>query len=325
MTLFLFRRHRPERRNNMEIIIPILTAAVRSGTPILYATLGEIITEKAGILNLGLEGIMLVGAYTGFSVAYSSGSAWLGVGAAFLVGTLMGLIHAFICVTLKGNQVVSGLAITMFGTGASSLLGRKFVGFTIPGLSRIPLPVLSDIPVIGPVFFNHDALIYSSYIIVLFFCWFFTSTRPGLNLRAVGDNPRAADAMGISVTGTRYFYTLLGAGIVAVGGAYMSLAYTKMWGELMTAGRGWIAVALVIFAIWNPARAAFGAYLFGGVEAFQLRLQTAGTTIPTPVLMMLPYLMTIGVLLFISIKKGKGILFGAPASLGAPFFREERD
>ena len=238
MTLFLFRRHRPERRNNMEIIIPILTAAVRSGTPILYATLGEIITEKAGILNLGLEGIMLVGAYTGFSVAYSSGSAWLGVGAAFLVGTLMGLIHAFICVTLKGNQVVSGLAITMYGAGASTLLGREFVGFTLPG---------------------HTRKIYSSYILVLFFCWFFTSTRPGLNHRAVGDNPRAADAMGISVTGTRYFYTLLGAGIVAVGGAYMSLAYTKMWGELMTAGRGWIAVALVIFAIWNPARAAFGA------------------------------------------------------------------
>ncbi|NCB14625.1 MAG: ABC transporter permease [Synergistales bacterium] len=309
----------------MEMIIPILTAAVRSGTPILYATLGEILTEKGGILNLGLEGIMLMGAYTGFSVAYSTGSPELGVAAAFLVGALMGLVHAFICVSLKGNQVVSGLALTMFGTGASSLLGRTFVGFTIPGLPRISVPLLSDIPVLGPVLFSHDALTYCSYGLVVFFCWFFSSTRQGLYLRAVGDNPRAADAMGISVTKTRYFYTLAGAGIVAVGGAYMSVAYTKMWGELMTAGRGWIAVALVIFAIWNPARAALGAYLFGGVEAFQLRLQTAGTTIPTPVLMMLPYLMTIAVLLFISIKKGKGIIFGAPASLGLPFFREERD
>ncbi len=309
----------------MEIIIPILTAAVRSGTPILYATLGEILTEKGGVLNLGLEGIMLLGAYSGFSVAYSTGSAWLGVAAAFLVGCLLGLVHAFICVTLKGNQVVAGLAMTMFGTGASSLLGRSFVGFTIPGLDRISVPLLGDIPLLGPVLFQHDAMVYCSYALVLFFCWYFSSTRPGLNLRAVGDNPRAADAMGIPVAKIRYIYTMVGAGIVALGGAYMSLAYTKMWGELMTAGRGWIAVALVIFAIWNPARAALGAYLFGGVEAFQLRLQTAGTTIPAPVLMMLPYLMTIGVLLFISIRKGKGIVFGAPASLGLPFFREERD
>ncbi|MEA4880457.1 MAG: ABC transporter permease [Synergistaceae bacterium] len=309
----------------MEIIIPILTAAVRSGTPILYATLGEILTEKGGVLNLGLEGIMLLGAYSGFSVAYSTGSAWLGVTAAFLVGCLLGLLHAFICVTLKGNQVVAGLAMTMFGTGASSLLGRSLVGFTISGLDRVPLPLLGDIPLLGPVFFQHDAMLYCSYALVLFFCWYFSSTRPGLNLRAVGDNPRAADAMGIPVTKIRYIYTMVGAGIVALGGAYMSLAYTKMWGELMTAGRGWIAVALVIFAIWNPARAALGAYLFGGVEAYQLRLQTAGTTIPAPILMMLPYLMTIAVLLFISIRKGKGIVFGAPASLGLPFFREERD
>ncbi len=309
----------------MEILVPILTAAVRSGTPILYATLGEIVTEKGGVLNLGLEGIMLLGAYAGFAVSYSTGNAWLGIAAAFFVGALLGLVHAFICVTLKGNQVVSGLAMTMFGTGASSLLGRNFVGFTIPGLNRIPVPILSDIPIVGPVLFNHDALVYCSYALVFFLCWFFASTRQGLYLRATGDNPRAADAMGISVAKTRYFYTMVGAGIVAVGGAYMSVAYTKMWAEHMTAGRGWIAVALVIFAIWNPARAAFGAYLFGGVEAFQLRLQAAGTTIPAPVLMMLPYLMTIGVLLFISIKKGKGIVFGAPASLGLPFFREERD
>ncbi len=309
----------------MEILIPILAAAVRSGTPILYATLGEIITEKAGILNLGLEGIMLVGAYTGFSVTYKTGNPWIGVIAAFIIGTMMATIHAFISITLKGNQVVSGLALTMFGTGASSLLGRSYIGFTIKGLNKIPLPLLSDIPILGPVLFNNDALIYVSFILVVILYMFFVRTRNGLYLRAVGDNPRAADAMGINVDRTRYIYTLIGGGIVAIGGAYMSIAYTKMWAELMTAGRGWIAVALVIFAIWNPFRAALGAYLFGGVEAFQLRLQAAGTSIPTPLLMMLPYILTISVLFFISVSQGKGILFGAPSSLGQPFFREERD
>ncbi len=283
----------------MEILIPILTAAVRSGTPILYATLGEIVTEKAGILNLGLEGIMLVGAYTGFAVTYHLGSPWLGVVMAFVVGALLSLIHAFISITMKGNQVVSGLALTMFGTGASSLLGRSYIGFTIEGLNKIPLPGLSQIPIIGPVLFNNDALIYGSFILVFFLYWFFLRTRNGLNLRAVGDNPQAADAMGISVDKTRYLYTLIGGGIVAVGGAYMSIAYTKMWAELMTAGRGWIAVALVIFAIWNPMRAALGAYLFGGVEAFQLRLQAAGTSIPTPLLMMLPYIDNCGIIFYL--------------------------
>ncbi|MDD3426394.1 MAG: ABC transporter permease, partial [Aminobacterium sp.] len=271
------------------------------------------------------EGIMLVGAYTGFSVTYKTGNPWIGVIAAFIIGTMMATIHAFISITLKGNQVVSGLALTMFGTGASSLLGRSYIGFTIKGLNKIPLPLLSDIPILGPVLFNNDALIYVSFVLVVILYMFFVRTRNGLYLRAVGDNPRAADAMGINVDRTRYIYTLIGGGIVAIGGAYMSIAYTKMWAELMTAGRGWIAVALVIFAIWNPFRAALGAYLFGGVEAFQLRLQAAGTSIPTPLLMMLPYILTISVLFFISVSQGKGILFGAPSSLGQPFFREERD
>ncbi len=309
----------------MEIIIPILAAAVRSGTPILYATLGEILTEKSGISNLGLEGIMLVGAFTGFSVSLSTGSSLIGLAGAFAAGVLMSAIHAFICITLKGNQVVSGLALTMFGTGASSLLGRSYIGVTIPGLARFPIPVLSDIPYIGPILFNHDPLIYASYVLVGFLCWFLVSTRTGLNLRAAGDNPRAADAMGLNVSRIRYAATLVGGGIVALGGAYMSVVYNKMWAEAMTAGRGWIAVALVIFAIWNPGRAMLGAYLFGGVEAFQLRLQATGTSIPAPLLMMLPYITTILVLFIISVKKGRGLIFGAPASLGVPFFREERD
>lgn len=308
-----------------DILVPILSAAVRSGTPILYATLGEILTEKSGIMNLGLEGLMLMGAFTGFSVTITTGSPWLGIGAAFIVGALITTVHAFLCITMGANQVVSGLALTMIGTGASSLLGRGYIGETIKGLEHFPFPVLSKIPFVGDVLFRHDAMVYLSYLLVFVLWWFFTMTREGLNLRAVGDSPRTSDSVGLNVTRIRYIYTLLGGGIVAVGGAYMSVAYTKMWGDLMTAGRGWIAVALVIFAIWHPLRAAFGAYLFGGVEAFQLRLQAAGTTIPTPLLLMLPYALTIIVLVVISIRKGKGLLFGAPASLGQPFYREERE
>jgi simple sugar transport system permease protein len=308
----------------VDIIIPILAAAVRSGTPILYATLGEILTERSGVLNLGMEGLMLIGAFSGFMAAHSTGNPWAGVVVAFLAGACVSLVHAFLCVTVGANQVVSGLAVTMFGTGASSLLGRKMIGETIAGFGKVQIPFLSGIPVAGPVFFNHDPLVYASYGLVIFLVWFIFHTRPGLNLRAVGESPKVVDAMGLSAARLRYFYTVVGGGLAAVGGAYMSLAYTKMWGEGMTAGRGWIAVALVIFAIWHPARAVLGAYLFGGVGAMQLRIQAAGTTFPAPLLMMLPYLLTIFVLLLISIRKGKGILLGAPGALGVPYSREER-
>lgn len=309
----------------MEIIVAILSAAVRSGTPILYATLGEILTERSGVLNLGLEGIMLMGAFTGFSFTYATGNPWIGILAAFITGMAVTLIHAFLSITMGANQVVSGLAITMAGTGASSLLGRHYIGQTITGLSPVPVPFLHNIPVLGPVLFDHDPLVYISFFLVAGMTFFLGFTKAGLNLRAVGDSPRSADSVGINVQKIRYLYTIIGGGIVAIGGAYMSVAYTKMWGDLMTAGRGWIAVALVIFAIWHPMRAAFGSYLFGGVTAFQLRLQTAGTNIPTSLLMILPYALTILVLFFISVRQGKGILFGAPASLGQPFYREERD
>ncbi len=308
----------------MEILIPILAAAVRSGTPILYATLGEIITEKSGVMNLGLEGLMLLGALSGFAVTSATGNPWLGVAAAFAAGAFFSLFHGVVCISLGGNQVVSGLALTMLGTGVTAILGRDYVGQLINGFSRAPIPFLSDIPVLGPVFFRHDPLVYLSYGLVAFLCWFLWRTKSGLNLRAVGDNPRAADSLGINVVAIRYIYTMIGGGIVAVGGAYLSVSYSHMWTEGMSAGRGWIAVALVIFAIWNPARAAFGSYLFGGVEACQLRIQAAGTNISAPLLLMLPYILTIAVLVIISVRKGKGILFGAPASLGTPFYREER-
>lgn len=309
----------------MEAFIPILGAAVRSGTPILYATLGEILTEKSGIMNLGLEGIMLMGALSGFVISLKTGNPWIGLLGAFVMGMCLGLIHAFLSVTLGSNQVVCGLAMTMFGAGASALGGREYIGMTIPGLDSVHIPLLSELPVLGRVFFSQDIMVYFSFFLMLFLFFFLNYTRPGMNLRAVGDNPKAADAMGLSVIRIRYLYTIIGAGLVALGGAYMSVVYNKFWAEGMTAGRGWIAVAMVIFAIWNPFQAALGAYLFGGVEAFQLRLQAAGTSIPAPLLMMLPYIMTILVLLFISMRKGRRVSLGAPVALGLPFYREERD
>jgi simple sugar transport system permease protein len=309
----------------MDILIPIMAAAIRSGTPVLYSVMGEILTERAGVMNLGLEGVMLIGAFAGFSATSRTGSPAVGLAAAFLAGMLVVLIHAFLCVTLGVNQVVSGLALTMFGSGMSAMLGRNHIGETIKGLLPFELPILGRIPLIGPVFFQHDVMVYISYLLVAFLCFFIFRTRPGMNLRAVGENPRAADAMGLSVSKIRYAYTLAGGGLSGLAGGYMSVVYTQMWVEGMTAGRGWIAVALVIFGIWHPFRAMFGCYLFGGIEALQMRMQAAGTRVPAPILLMLPYLMTLAVLTFISARKQAGILLGAPASLGNPFHREERE
>lgn len=308
-----------------EILIPILAASVRSGTPVLYAVMGEILSERAGVMNLGIEGVMLVGAFAGFSVTFATGSPALGIAAAFAAGVLITTVHAFLCIGIGANQVVSGLALSMAGGGVSALLGRDYIGKTISGMMPYKVPVLGDIPIAGPLFFNHDAMVYLSYALTAFLFWYIFKTRAGLNLRAVGENPRAADAMGLSVKRTRYFYSLLGGGLAGVAGGYLSVVYTQMWVEGMTAGRGWIAVALVIFGIWHPMRAALGCYLFGGIDALQMRMQAAGTSIPAPLLLMLPYLMTLVVLTAISIRKGRGILLGAPASLGSPFRREERE
>lgn len=309
----------------METLIPILAAAIRSGTPVLYAVLGELLTERAGVMNLGLEGVMLVGAFAGFSATRATGNPYIGLLMAFAAGCFIVLIHAFLTISMGTNQVVSGLALSLFGSGLSALLGRNYIGETISGINPVHLFFLGDIPLIGPIFFRHDILVYLSYALVPFLCWFLFRTRAGMNLRAVGENPRAADAMGLSVVKIRYLYTLLGGGLVGLAGGYLSVVYTQMWVEGMTAGRGWIAVALVIFGTWHPARAAIGAYLFGGVEALQLRMQAAGSSIPASLLLMLPYLMTLIVLTVISIRKGKGTGLGAPAALGNPFRREERD
>jgi simple sugar transport system permease protein len=306
------------------LIVSIMAAAIRSGTPVLFATLGEIFTERAGVLNLGLEGMILTGAVFGYAVNHYTGNLMYGVFAGVLAGGIISLIHAFLTVTLRANQVVSGIALTIFGTGLSGLFGKNLVGIPATGFQPWPVPFLSDIPIIGSVLFNQDILVYFSYIFVPL-CWYYIfKTKAGLYMRSVGENPRTADSLGINVTGIRYLYVFIGGLLCGLGGVYLSLAYTPMWVQDMSAGRGWIAVALVIFATWNPVRAAFGAYLFGGVDALQLRIQATGlASIPAPLLKMLPYIFTILVLLLASRGSIRKKL-GAPASLGIPYVREER-
>ena len=246
------------------IITGLLTGAIQSGTPILFACLGEIICERSGILNLGVEGMMLAGAMVGFAVSLNTGSPVLGVIAGAAAGGVMALIHAFLCISLLANQVVAGLGLTMFGMGMSGLFGLSYVGKKAPGFGPIAIPGLSDIPFLGPVLFNHDALIYLALILVPVSWWYLFKTRPGLVLRACGENPSAADAWGESVAGYRYVHVIMGGILGGIGGAYLSLGYTHMWVENMVAGRGWIALALVIFGFWHPMKAAAGAFLFGG-------------------------------------------------------------
>ncbi len=301
----------------------LLDATVRAGTPILFATLGTIINERAGIINLGIEGLMLIGALSGFSVTYLTGSLLLGVLAAFAAAFLAGSLHALITVQLRGNQIVSGLALTMFGVGITALFGKKMVGLTIVGFKRIAIPGLSEIPVIGKPFFNQDILIYFSFLLVFLIWFFFYRTRWGLGVRSVGENPGAADTCGFSVVTYRFFAVTIGSGLVGIGGAYLSLATTPMWIENMSAGRGWIAVALVIFAGWSSPRAMLGAYLFGGITAMQLRFQAMGTTVSAHILQMLPYFFTILVLVVSTLRLQKGAS-QQPGGLGLPYDREDR-
>ncbi|GAB6057812.1 ABC transporter permease [Desulfonatronum parangueonense] len=304
----------------IELIIALLAAAVQSGTPILYATLGEMITEKSGVLNLGVEGMMMVGALGAFWFSLTTGSPWLGFLMGGLCASMLAAVHGMVCLGFQGNQVVSGLALTIMGTGLANFLGTPLVGTQGIGFSRMPLPVLSDIPVLGPILFNHDVLVYLSFGLPVLIWLFFRHTRLGLHLRSAGENPTAAATAGLNVVGLRWLGIIMGGYLVGLGGAYLSLAYIHLWSNGLTAGRGWIAVALVIFSFWRPGRAVFGAYLFGGVMAFQLRLQATGTDIPSSFLLMLPYALTILVLVA-STMTGRGS--AAPAALGVNIPPEE--
>ena len=296
-----------------EIVIALLAATVQSGTPILFATLGEILSEKSGVLNLGVEGVMILGALVGFVVARHSGNPLLGFVAAGLVGSAATAVHGAVCLWFQGNQVVSGLALTIFGVGLANYLGTAYIGTPAPGFSPVPLPGLSELPVLGPIFFNHDPLVYVSYLVPPLLWLFLHATRYGLGLRAAGEYPAAAVAAGLDVVAYRWLGVVGGGFFMGLGGAYLSLAYTHLWTSNLTAGRGWIAVALVIFAFWRPGRAVFGAYLFGGIMALQLRLQASGAQLPSSILLMLPYTLTVVVLVLSSWRKGSS---DEPAALG---------
>mgnify|MGYP001774370693 CR=1 FL=1 len=296
-----------------DFLIPLFAATVQSGTPILYATLGEMMTEKGGVLNLGVEGMMAVSALAAFWVSFMTGSPWLGFLAGGFAGMVMGFLHAFVCVSCLGNQVVSGLALTILGGGLTHFLGVPYVGLAAPGFNPFNFPLLSQIPVLGDIFFKHDMLVYVSFVIPVLFWFFFRRTSLGLHVAATGEMPAAAAAVGLKPIRLRYFAVIAGGFLIGLGGAYLSLAYTHLWTNGLSGGRGWIAVALVIFAFWRPGRAVVGAYLFGGVMAFQLRLQAAGTHLPSSLLLMLPYLLTILVLI-LSAWRGRRI--DAPAALG---------
>ena len=313
------------------LIVSILTIAIAAGTSLVYATIGEIITERAGILNLGVEGMMIMGAVMGFAASYHTNNPWLGVLVAMLVGGALSLIHAFLTITLRADQVVSGLALTLFGTGMASFLGQRLgpdgaplVGLVGARFTDVPVPGLVDIPLVGPALFDQDLLVYIMYFFVPISWYFLYKTRPGLHLRAIGESPHTADAMGVKVSRLRYLYTFIGGMLVGLGGAHLSLAYTPGWTENLTGGRGWIVIALVIFATWDPMRAVVGALLFGGVNAVQFRLQAAGATIPPAFLNMLPYAFTILVLVLITWWEAFRKRVGAPAALGLPYMREER-
>ncbi len=304
-----------------------LQTSVQMGTHILFAIVGGIICEKVGNMNLGIEGMMLMGAAVGYKVACSTANPLLTVLAAGAAGLVGALIYAFVTVTLRGNQVVTGLVLTIFGTGIAGFIGKEVSSLSIPAevikaFKPYDIPVLCDIPIIGKALFSQGIYVQLAIITAILAYLYIKKTRFGLNMRAVGENPAAADASGINVTLYKYVHVLLGGFLCGVGGAYLSTAFLTTWQDNVTAGAGWIAVALVIFSTWNPLKAIFAAYLFGMLKGLNFKMQGWGFTIPSQILEMLPYVATIVVLIFITLRKKRENQ--PPKALGDPYFREER-
>jgi simple sugar transport system permease protein len=304
--------------DGMDTAVAVLMGTIRAGTPLLFAALGELVTEKAGVLNLGVEGMMLVGAVSGFIAMVVTGSPVLGFAAGMAAGVMMSLIFAILTQVFLTNQVATGLALTIFGVGLSAFIGLAYVGTPIDGVRNISIPVLTDIPVIGPLLFGHDPLVYFSIVLLAAVSWFLYRTRGGLILRAVGESHDAAHAIGYSVVKIRFLAIMFGGAMAGLAGAYLSLVYTPQWAENMSAGRGWIALALVVFATWRPVRVLIGAYLFGGITILSLHVQAQGFDVSSHLIATLPYLATILVLVLIS-RDATKIRLNAPASLGRPF------
>lgn len=300
-------------------LVPILAGTLAAGTPLIFAGIGELVAERTGVINLGVEGMMLIGAIAGFAFSTQTG---LGPGAGLMAGAVAGmltaLLFAVLALSLAANQAACGLALTIFGVGLSAFIGQSFVSTSLPGLQPLSIPGLSTIPFIGPVLFHQNYVVYLSMIVLLLVWWVLAKTRLGLLLKAVGESPESAHAMGYRVLAIRYGAVLFGGAMAGMGGAFLSTVYTPLWVENMVAGRGWIAIALVVFATWKPLRLMLGAYLFGGVTILQFHAQALGVEVPVELLAALPYLATIIVLVMIS-RDHKLLRMNLPASLGKSF------
>ncbi|MFI0400661.1 MAG: ABC transporter permease [Thiolinea sp.] len=306
---------------DMNTVILMLAATVAAAVPLIFAALGELVVEKSGVLNLGVEGMMIVGALFAFIVAAETGQLWLAAMVGALAGASMALIFGFITLSLMANQVATGLALTIFGVGLSAFIGQGYTSVALDGLKELSIPGLSALPIVGKLFFAYNILVYLALAAFIAVAWFLYKSRAGLILRAVGESPSSAHALGYRVIRIRYLAVLFGGAMAGLGGAYLSLAYTPLWAEGMTAGRGWIALALVVFATWRPGRVLMGALLFGGVTIAQFHVQGLGVEIPSQFLSMLPYMATIVVLVLISRDAGV-VRLNAPASLGQPWHNE---
>jgi simple sugar transport system permease protein len=303
---------------SMDLLANVLISAMIAATPLVFAGLGELVAERSGVLNLGVEGMMIIGAIAGFAAMLATGSAILGLFAAMAGGALMAALFGVLTLTMRANQVASGLALTMFGLGLSALWGQAYSGRSAPTFPRLYIPGPTDLPFVGKLLFGQDGLVYLSLACVAGVAYVLTRTRVGLILRAVGENHDAAHAIGYPVIGVRYLAVMFGGAMAGLGGAYLSLVQTPLWVERMTAGRGWIALALVVFAAWRPLRVLLGAYLFGGITILQLHSQAIGVKIDAQLLSMVPYIATIVVLVLISRDSARARL-AAPACLGKSF------
>ncbi len=302
----------------MELVEAILLTVITASTPLLLAASGELVVERAGVLNLGIEGMMIIGAACGFAAAFTTGSVFIGALCGIAAGAALAGVFAALTLGLAANQVASGLALTILGVGLSGLIGTSYIGQKIVGAAHLHIPYLSDLPFVGKMVFGQDAFVYVSVALIAAIWYFLYRTRPGLVLRSVGDNHASAHALGYPVLKIRTLAVLFGGACAGLGGAYLPLAYTPFWVSGMTAGRGWIALALVVFASWMPWRLLIGAYLFGGITILQLHAQATGLGIPSQLMSSLPYLATVIVLVVISWMRGKAGS-PAPASLGLAF------
>ena len=300
------------------IVVSFLVSVIAASTPLLLAAVGELVVERAGVLNLGVEGMMLAGAIAGFAATETTGSTAVGVAAALVAGMALALMFGVLVLTLQANQTATGLALTIFGRGFSALLGAGYVGIAAPTLPKLAVPGLSDLPFVGPVLFGHDVLVYAALALLAAVAWAIRRTHAGLVLRAVGDSHDAAHALGYRVVPIRYAAVLFGGALAGLAGAYMSLSYTPLWAQDLTAGRGWVAVALVTFAAWRPFWLLVGAWFFGALAYLSLYVQALGLPIPSPFLSALPYVGTVVVLVLIS-RDIRRIRLHRPAMLGRPF------